>query len=356
MNKRLSRAGPPRRHDVARAGLQAGFALIIVLWVLAGLTVVAVAVASSLRTSAESVKLLRDRVRAEAAFLSTSSRLRLILATAGAGRNVYDSARGVVLADDRPLFVDGPEEWVHVQDLRGVVFLNRPPAERLTGLLTACGVPSATTPRLLDSLLDYVDADSLKRLNGAEAFDYAATDLPPPRNAALLSKDEVWRIKHWPEIKAVWLANRCANEVTVYGDGQFNRNTASVLALRAEGLDEAAAAALIDAREAGLTDVTLQTVKGAEASSPFSFAGGGQVGPAVRLTHAARWVEWALEFELELTPSREGGPWRMHEVRTVPKRAIVDSATPLSLPGAASWNPERETALNNAASSLPFGN
>ncbi len=334
----------------------AGFALVIVLWVLAGLTVVAVAVASSLRTSAESVKLLRDRVRAEAAFLSTSSRLRLILATAGADQNAYNSARGVVLADNRPLFVDGAEEWVHVQDLRGVLHLNRPNENRLAGLLQACGVSQSTIPRLVDSLQDYLDSDNLKRLNGAEAFDYAGTDLPAPRNAALLSRDELWRIKNWPEIKPTWLAAQCSAEVSVWGDGQFNRNTASLRALRADGMDEVAALALVDSREGGLTDVTLQTVKGAEASSPFGLAGGGRVGPAARLTHAARWVEWSLELELELTPTRDGGPWRVHEVRTVPKRPLVETGTRLGLPGATTWNPERETALNNAASSLPFGN
>jgi type II secretory pathway component PulK len=335
---------------------QAAFALVIVLWVLAGLTVVAVAVASSLRTSAESVKLLRDRVRAEAAFLSTSSRLRLILATAGADNNAYNSARGLVLADNRPLFVNGADEWVHVQDLRGVVHLNRPNEDRLTGLLLACGVAPSATPRLVDSLQDYLDTDTLKRLNGAEAFDYAGTDLPPPRNAALLSRDELWRIKNWPEIKTLWQTTQCGSDVSVLGDGQFNRNTASLRALRADGMDEVAALAQVDSREGGLTDVTLQTIKGAEASSPFSLAGGGRVGPAARLTHAARWVEWSVELELELTPTRDGGPWRVHEIRTVPKRPLAATGTRSGLPEATTWNPERETALNNAASGLPFGN
>jgi general secretion pathway protein K len=309
-----------------------------------------------LRTSAESVKLLRDRVRAEAAFISTSSRLRLILATAGADLNAYNSARGLVLADNRPLFVDGSEEWVHVQDLRGVLHLNRPNEDRITRLLVACGAPESATARLLDSLQDYLDSDRLKRLNGAEAFDYAGTDLPPPRDAPLLSRDELWRVKNWPDIKAAWQAARCSEEVSVLGDGQFNRNTASLRALRADGLDEVAALAMVDSREGGLTDVTVQTIKGAEASSPFGLAGGGRVGPAVRLTHAARWVEWALELELELTPTRDGGPWRVHELRAVPKRPLVETGTRLGLPAATTWNPERETALNNAASSLPFGN
>jgi hypothetical protein len=333
-----------------------GFALVIVLWVLAGLTVVAVAVASSLRTSAESVKLLRDRVRAEAAFLSTASRLKLILATAGADRNAYDSARGVLWADGRPLWVDGPDEWVHVQDLRGVVHLNRPNEDRLGALLVACGAAPTTTSKLVDALQDYVDTDSLKRLNGAEAFDYAGTDLPPPRNAPLLSRDELWRIQFWPDIKTTWASSRCGDEVSVLGDGQFNRNTASLRALRADGMDEVAALAQINAREGGLTDETQQLVKGGDASSPFSLAGGGRVGPAARLTHAARWVEWSLELEVELTPTRDGGPWRLHEVRTVPKRALSETRNRMALPSATFWNPERETALNNAASSLPFGN
>jgi general secretion pathway protein K len=333
-----------------------GFALVIVLWVLAGLTVVAVAVASSLRTSAESVKLLRNRVRAETAFLSTSSRLKLILATAGADRNAYDSARGVLLADGRGLLVDGPEEWVHVQDLRGVVQLNRPNEDRLGALLVACGAEPSSTARLVDALQDYLDSDSLKRLNGAEAFDYAGTDLPPPRNAPLLSRDELWRIKFWPELKNTWTSNHCHDEVSVIGDGQFNRNTGGLRALRADGMDEVAAGAQINAREGGLTDETLQVVKGGEASSPFSLAGGGRVGPAVRLTHAARWVEWSLELEVELTPTRDGGPWRLHEVRTVPKRALSETRNRMALPSATFWNPERETALNNAASSLLFGN
>jgi type II secretory pathway component PulK len=346
-----------RTHTGTQQRPASGFALVIVLWVLAGLTVVAVAVASSLRTSAESVKLLRDRVRAEAAFLSTSSRVRLILATAGAEPAAYNSARGVVPADNRLVFVDNPQEWVQVLDLRAVVNLNRPAEDRLNALLVACGAATSATARLVDALLDYVDSDSLKRLNGAESFDYAGGDLPPPRNAPLLSRDEVWRVKFWPQIKADWVNKGCNDEITVHGDGLFNRNTASLRALRADGLDEAAAAALINARENGLADVSLQTVKGAEASSPFGFAGGGRVGPAVRMTHAAHWVEWSLEVELELTPSREGGPWRLHEVHTVPKRALLAGGpSAVNLPGPTYWNPDRETALNNAASGLPFGN
>ena len=337
-----------------RRVLQRGFALVIVLWVLAGLTVVAVAVASSLRTSAESVKLLRDRLRAEAAFLSTSSRVRVILATAGTGRNSFDSARGQVLADGRPLLVADGQEWVRVQDLRGLVFLNRPVESRLTGLALACGAAQSSTAALVDSLLDYVDSDNLKRLNGAEAFDYASSALPPPRNAPLLSRDEIWRVKFWPEIRSQWLARQCMDEITVFGDGLFNRNTATARVLQADGMDEVAARSLINARQNGLSDVTMQTIAGAETSSPFSLAGGGRVGPAVRLMHGARWVEWALQTELELTPNRDGGPWRLHEVRTAPARP-PEPGSAFSLPAVNSWNPERETELNHAASDLPFG-
>lgn len=332
-----------------------GFALVIVLWVLAGLTVVAVAVASSLRTSAESVKLLRDRVRAEAAFLSTGARVLMLLSTARGSQITYESGHGTLFADGRPLQTGVTDEWVAVQDLRGLASLNRPAEQRLARLLQGCGADATNATRLVDALLDYLDSDSLKRLNGAEAFEYAGTDLPPPRNAALLSRAEVWRVKGWPELRKTWNGQHCDGLVTVQGDGLFNRNTASIQLLVADGMTPLAAAGLAQAREAGLTDLTLATQPGGEASNPFNFAGGGRVGPAVRLTQSAAWIEWAIEREFELSPSREGGPWRLHETRVVPRRTL-DGPPTSSLPPSAFWDLERERALNNAATALPFGN
>lgn len=330
-----------------------GFALIVVLWALAGLTVVAVAVASSLRVSAEGLKALRDRVRAEAAFLSAQSRVLAAVAPASAAANAYGGARGLVLADGRPLQVDATDQWVRVQDLRGLVQLNRPSPQRLSRFLAGCGASQSTISSLVDSLLDYTDADALKRLNGAEAFEYASTDLPRPRDADLLSRDELWRIHGWAELRQPWSQRGCMADVTVHGDGLFNRNTATRRALLADGLNEVSASNLIAAREGGLTDLTLTTPPN-DAPNPFGVsAGGGRVGPGVRLTHSAGWVEWGLEADVVLTPSRPGGPWRLLEVRIVDRPAAESSGSG-QLPSATHWDPARDRELDDAASSLPF--
>jgi len=333
---------------------QRGFALVIVLWVLAGLTVVAVAVASSVRTSSEGIKLLRDRVRAEAAFLGTSARVKVIAATAGTSRNAYHSPRGLLFADARALRA-GEDEWVQVQDIRGLVQLQRINEARATRLLRGCGAGEIETPKLLDALQDYTDKDTVKRINGAEAFEYAATDLPPPRNAPLLSRDELWRVKGWRELKPLWASADCDALISVRGDGSFNRNTAPLAALLADGMDATAASSLMAAREDGFVDTKLNTVTPGDSSNPFNFAGGGSVGSILRVRHSAGWVEWTSEYELELTPTRNGGPWRVHEIRSTPRQPRVESPR-RDLPPVNFWDPARDAELNNAASGLPFAN
>jgi len=332
-----------------------GFALVIVLWVLAGLTVVAVAVASSVRTSSEGLKLLRDRVRAEADFMSSAARVKVLTSTAGPTRAAFHGPHGWLFADGRALGA-GADDWVLVQDTGGLVQLGRVNETRLLRLLRDCSAGDLQARRLVDALLDYVDVDSLKRANGAEAFDYAGTELPPPRNSSLLSMAELWRIKGWPEFKPLWDSAQCRERASLRGDGTFNRNTASLPALLADGMDATVAASVIGSREDGFADTTLALSDAtAEASNPFNFAGGGFVGSVVRVRHFADWLQWGIEYELELTPSRGGGPWRVHEMRVLARRddLVKPQAT---LPATNFWDPARNAELDSAATNLPFAN
>ncbi len=344
LNSRKGRAGQARHR---------GFALVIVLWVIAGLTVVAAAVASSARTTNESVKLLRDRVRAEAAFMSTAARVEMLAATAPAGRTDLYGARGRLPVDGRPLMVD-ESETVTVQDLRGLVDLNRTSPSRIEALLKRCGIREADAPKLADALADYVDQDSLKRINGAETFEYRSAGIATPRNSELLSREELWRVLGWQDIRATWNAAGCEQLVTVHGDGMSNRNTAPLQILLTDGMNETTAKALVDARREGLPAVGVESTS-TDSSNPFNFAGGGFAGGTMRVVHQATWVEWTFEYELELTPMRNGGPWRLHEVRTAPRPAQMAKAL-ASLPPVDFRNPERDPTLNNAAPTLPFGN
>lgn len=330
-----------------------GFALVMVLWVLAGLTVVAVAVATSVRVSSEGLKSLRDRVAAEAQFLSTAARIQVLAATSATRRIQYEGVRGALYADGRPLAV-GPGEWVRVHDIRGLVDLNGRNTTRLEKLLPRCGAAESQVAGLMDALADYIDKDSLKRLNGAEAFEYRMAGLPEPRNLPLLSREELWRVKGWEPLKDAWIQAGCNELVTVNGENRFNTNTAPPAVLEANGLTPDAAAALVDARQAGLPTLALETGAGGS-TDPFMSPGGSFVGQTLRIAHGAAPVKWQREYELRLTPLSEGGPWRILEIR----HPVRDEAPPTpqaALPAADYVVPERERAPINVPPPFQTGN
>lgn len=321
-----------------------GFALVMVLWVLAGLTVVAVAVAASVQSSNRSVKLLRDRLAAETSFISTAARLQLMAATGIARRTDIDGPRGRLPADGRTLAV-GPGEWVSVQDVRGLLDLNDP-GKRLAGLLPRCGGTESTLSSLVEALADYVDKDDLKRLNGAEAFDYRMVQMPEPRNAPLMTREELWRVKGWPALKARWQGAGCDALVSTNGDGRFNPNTAPLAMLEADGNTPEAATAFVAARSDGLPTLDIQS-RAPDSANLFALLGGGFVGDTLRIRHSAAQVEWEFEYELKLTPFVEGGPWRMLELRYPTRRGdLPRSAQPL-MASEAQMIP-REPTRNNA--------
>ncbi len=327
--------------------------MVIILWVLAGLAVIATAVASTTSSSARSIKLLRDRVAAERAFMSTQARITILASTGSNERATIVSNTGTLLVDGRMTQVS-EHEWVQLQDTRGLLNLNRPDAGRLPKLLQYCGASESQVGALADALADYIDDDDLKRINGAESFDYRAAGMPEPRNSPLLSREELWRVFGFAAIRDRWRAAGCDALVTVHGDVAINRNTSPKELLIFDGMSEVAANAAIDAREHGLPNTAIVT-QGPDPSNPYSFVSTGFVGKTMRIRHQMDSIQWQAEYELELTPRREGGPWRIHELRTLPKtsRPLVAGAV---LPPIGYALPERERQQLNAVPSLPFGN
>lgn len=345
--RKVARRRPTSGHQAG------GFALVIVLWVLAGLTVVAVSVATTASNNALSVKLLRDRASAERAFLSTSARVAVIAATGVSKRSYLDSERGRLFADGRMTQVSNHES-VYIQDANGLLNFNRPDVPRLLATLRHCGAGESQAPALADAMADYVDTDSLKRLNGAEAFDYRGIGLQEPRNAPLLSREEMWRVAGFPALRASWRGAGCDALITVRGEGFFNRNTAPLELLVADGMTETTARALIDSRQDGLPSLEIQS-RGNDPSNPFNLVAGGYVGNVLRIRHQMDSVEWSSEYELELTPSRNGGPWRILELRN-PPRLVQAMKVGAFLPAVDFRIPERDRPNLNAPSRPPFAN
>ncbi len=331
---------------------QGGFALAMVLWVLAGLAVVAAAVASQAYTNAMSVKLLREQVNAERALISATARTELIASTSIPRALSLDSISGRLLLDGRTMLLN-QDERISLQDVRGLVHLGRAVPPKIIALMRQCGADEHQAAELADALADYQDADDLKRLQGAESFEYRAKGLPPPRNSPMLNARELQRLYGMDKLAARWQEHHCDDMVSTQGDGNFNRNTAPLGVLMIDGLDETAAKALISARGDGLPEQLGAGQTGP--TNPFSWTGIGTVGKVVRVRHQLQPIEWCSEFVLELTPSTGDRPWLVSHPRTLNCQLPVEGRE-MRFPAVGFQVPERERAQFNVAPRIPFGN
>jgi len=112
---------------------------------------------------------------------------------------------------------------VKAQDSNGMISLmnmNTAAMERLIKKVGALDDPST----IINSFQDWIDADGLSRLNGAEEFYYRSQGLPYlPRDYPIQYKDEVGLIKGMDKE----LYNRIESFLTLIPSTGFNPNTAS---------------------------------------------------------------------------------------------------------------------------------
>lgn len=213
-----------------------GFALAAILWLLAGLTVLVVSVSTSLLAVSRSNHDTEERVRlllSEQRALADVSYLTLTYKTLGAGALVGSK---VLLLDGSTRYTLEDGASVVLQDMQGLVGLNSPGPDDLRRLLALCGVAPDKADVLMDALLDYQDVDSLKRINGAEFFEYAAAGLNPPRNQPLLDVSELGQVYGWRQVLPLWLRYGCDDAVSLGLISSVNLWTAPLSVLRAVGM------------------------------------------------------------------------------------------------------------------------
>ncbi|MFH0351938.1 MAG: general secretion pathway protein GspK, partial [Chromatiales bacterium] len=145
-----------------------GFALVIVLWVVALLSIVAASLAFSMRTETTLAHDLVAQAQARA------------LAEAGVYRGILELYNPDRLrrwrGDGSPhrVRLAGAPITVSLQDEAGKIDLNSAQRGLLDALLRASGIEDERRGKLLDAIEDWRDPDSLRRLNGAEDQDYEA--------------------------------------------------------------------------------------------------------------------------------------------------------------------------------------
>ena len=186
-----------------------GFILAATLWALVALTVVATYINGVTRTNVDNAHRAKRMLQAELDRRSTEATVLYLLATNRMSR------RSLVLENEQR-FAFGPgaryaagdgalslgseayqglgEIAFSLQDELGLVSVNTPTRPLLTRVLVSLGVPAGDAARLMPRIRDYIDVDRTLTLDGAEDFDYAKADRPPPANWFLATSMELNRV------------------------------------------------------------------------------------------------------------------------------------------------------------------
>lgn len=232
--------------DPGAAGAQRGFVLALTLWILAAIAVVvglatlwaldAVRDAGADRARTEDLVAMRS-TRDTVLYLGATRELTRAglpvdpLADDQRARRLLDDLggfdvepRGGELRLDGQAYAGIGGTRFALQDEAGLVSLVAPSPARLDRLLEVAGVRADERPRLRDTLLDYMDADQLTRLAGAERADYERARRPPPPDRQLLLPVEAMRALGWDALPASLQAS-LADEGTTFEAGPVNLNT-----------------------------------------------------------------------------------------------------------------------------------
>jgi len=264
---------------------RSGVALLIVLWVITILVVLVMSFTLLTRTEANSTVFFRDNVQKK--LFAEASLERAIMELHF--RQVYKD-QSIILEGGETARIDGRNYDATIGTGRysyrlfnesGKINLNRMGARSgviLNNLLVNLGVAKEKADVIVDSILDWIDTDDLKRINGAESEYYQS--LPNPykaKNGRLDTLEELLLIKEMsPDILFGTKEQKgLINFVTIYSTTvRVNINAAPKEVLMAmPGMTEDIVNRIIDLRESTefKTVRDIQSVAGINYSSLVRF-------------------------------------------------------------------------------------
>jgi general secretion pathway protein K len=220
-------------------GGQQGFALVLVLFVLLLLSMIGGAFALAVRTEALATHNAGEDLEAYA--LALAGVQQALAEIVGDWEvNFLDASGSMEFARKDGSRVASPrkagrlvagEMGYQISDEEGKINVNRADQKLLTSLLKNLELPPGTNPdEVVDSILDWVDSNQLRRLNGAEDEHYLGLRIPYlPKNGPMGTPGELLLVKGVaPELFAL-----LSEVLTVYGMGRVNVNTAPLAVLQA---------------------------------------------------------------------------------------------------------------------------
>lgn len=297
-----------------------GFVLIAVLWMLALLAVLVLALSNTVRLDVQAKANLTRQAQAEA--LADGVTLSI------AARIVEQLAGQPALANNGTVIrcnLDGATFDVVVTDVAGLIDLNAAPVDLLARVIAGIGVPAARAASLAAAIADFRDIDDEPLPGGAEAKDYRAAGMPfGPKNAPFETVEELDQVLAMTPA----VLNRLRGLVTVHG--------------RSPSLDlQHAPPALVAALAASNPADIGTTAENARAQLAAQF---GATGGGLSRTHAVT-VSVA-------TPA--GGHFRRHAVIEVSNGAALGFAIRDWSAWGAAWEPEPPNAQASVCATLGF--
>lgn len=196
-----------------------GIALIQVLLITAVISLLALYFSQTARQQLQLAKLAQDSAEAHIALKTAQSRLLFALLT-----EYRDSSMGALdgISRDwnfyRHPFAMGDGVEVTIQDQNGLMAINFHDPDLLQQIFRQNNWGPGTATIISDSLLDWVDADKLTRLNGAEDQAYGLG----PRDGNISLKEELQWVKGMTPSALASLSPI----MTLYRRGPFNPVTA----------------------------------------------------------------------------------------------------------------------------------
>lgn len=184
-----SSPSPAHLHPFREKTDGAGFVLIMVLWLLALLAVMVIALTNTVRLDVQAKTNLLARAQAEALAdgVTFAVAARLMEQLAGAPGPAL-TPNGVPAR----CALDGNAVDILVTDVAGLIDLNAAPVELLARVIAGVGVPVERAGELAAAIVDFRDFDDEPLPVGAEAKEYRAAGMPfGPKNAPFETVDEL---------------------------------------------------------------------------------------------------------------------------------------------------------------------
>jgi hypothetical protein len=222
-----------------------------------------------------------------------------------------------------------------VQDERGLLAINTLDERTVARFLASIGVRAEEHARLADSLLDYIDDDNLRRLNGAERAEYIRANRQPPTNNFLRHREQLQDVMGWSDIFDVLATADQSTRpgitsrfIDLFSTGRhfgLNLNSAPAAVLATvPGLDPARIPALLDQRRAKAFTSLAQIApftKGPVDDEYLGLIGANDLRVSIRKSN----LPFLLECQLTITVAARDRPTRLKECFRRPAKTLTSN-------------------------------